>query len=289
MAALGIGFSVLTQSNAVLLDGIYSLIGFAAALVALRISTLVLQPDDTHYQFGYGSFEPLFNLIKGVVIGFIGVYALVDAISSILSGGRPIQAGVALVYAVLVGIACFVVAVYLRTMAKKIQSPLVELDAKNWIIDGVLTAAVLIAFIITIIMEKSQYAWMAVYADPAIVAILVVLTLPVPYIAIRDNIKQLLLAAPDLKMQSEIQEILTQELEGLPKEDYLVRMTQVGRFLYMQIFLLFTPQCVINDVSTHDAIRQRLSDAVVDIYPNVSVDVVFTMERKWFGNIADNL
>ncbi|WP_455211747.1 cation diffusion facilitator family transporter [Kaarinaea lacus] len=288
MAALGIGFSVLTQSNAILLDGIFSLIGFATALVALRISTLVQQPDDTHYQFGYGSFEPLFNLLKGVVIGFIAVFAFTDSINSILSGGRAIQAGTALVYAVVVGIACFIVAFYLRAMAKKTLSPLVELDAKNWIIDGLLTVAVLIAFVATIIIEKSEYAWMAVYADPAIVAILVILTLPVPYITIRDNMRQLLLAAPNPQMQSKVHDLLEQELESIPKEDYLVRMTQVGRFLYMQIYLLFTPQSVVNNVSSHDAIRQRLNDTLVAEFPNVSVDVVFTLERKWFGNVTES-
>ena len=288
MAALGIGFSLLTQSNAILLDGIFSLIGFAAGLVALRVSRLVHQPDDTHYQFGYGGFEPLFNLLKGVVIGFIGVFAFTDAVNAILSGGRPIQAGIALVYAVLVGIACFIVAIYLRAMAKKTQSPLVELDAKNWIIDGLLTVAVLIAFVATILIQKSEYAWMAVYADPAIVAVLVILTLPVPYVTIRDNIKQLLLAAPDQQMQIKVNQLLAQELESIPKEDYLVRMTQVGRFLYMQIYLLFTPQNVVNDVSSHDAIRQRLSDLLIAEFPNASVDVVFTLQRKWFGNVAES-
>ena len=287
MAALGIGFSLFTQSNAILLDGIFSLIGFAAGLVALRVSRLVHQPDDTHYQFGYGGFEPLFNLLKGVVIGFIGVFAFTDAINSILSGGRPIQAGMALIYAVLVGIACFTVAFYLRAMAKKTQSPLVELDAKNWIIDGLLTVAVLIAFVATILIEKSEYAWLPVYADPTIVAILVILTVPVPYLTIRDNIKQLLLAAPDPQLQTKVNQLLEHELENIPKEDYLVRMTQVGRFLYMQIYLLFTPQTVINDVYSHDAIRQRLSDVLVSEFPNVSVDVVFTLKRRWFGNMAD--
>jgi predicted Co/Zn/Cd cation transporter (cation efflux family) len=34
MAALGIGFAILTSSNAVLLDGLFSLIGFAIGLVS---------------------------------------------------------------------------------------------------------------------------------------------------------------------------------------------------------------------------------------------------------------
>ena len=66
MAGLGIGFSLVTQSNAILLDGIFSLIGFTAGLIALRVSRLVQQPDDEHYQFGYGGFEAFFNLLKGI-------------------------------------------------------------------------------------------------------------------------------------------------------------------------------------------------------------------------------
>ncbi len=284
MAGLGIGFSIFTQSNAILLDGIFSLIGFAAGLVALRVSTLVQQPDDAHFQFGYGGFEPLFNLLKGVVIGFIAIYAITDSINSILSGGRHIQVGIALVYAVIVGVACFIVAFYLRAMAKKTQSPLVQLDAKNWIIDGLLTVAVLIAFTATILIEKSDYAWMAVYADPAIVTILVILTLPVPYIAIRDNLKQLLLAAPSKEMQAKVNELLAPELSAIDTDDYLIRMTQVGRYPYLQIFLLFTAQAALNDLAAQDDIRDRLNKVLSAEYPNATVDVVFTLDRSWFGN-----
>jgi len=286
MAGLGIGFSLITGSNAILLDGIFSLIGFAAGLVALRVSRLVQQPDDIHYQFGYGSFEAFFNLLKGITIAIISVFALTDAVNAILGGGRPIQADIALLYAVLVGIACFVVALYLRSAAKKTQSPLVELDAKNWIIDGFLTVAVLIAFASTMLIEDSDYAWMADYADPVIVATLVVLIIPVPYITIRDNIKQLLLSAPDQKMQESVHELLAPELEKIDKQDYLVRMTKVGRYLYMQIYFHISPESVSNDVTSQDAIRQRISDKLASEFINASVDIIFTLEKKWFGNVA---
>ena len=221
MAGLGIGFSLITQSNAILLDGIFSLIGFAAGLVALRVSNLVQQPDDVHYQFGYGGFESLFNLLKGITIAIISVFALTDAINAILSGGRPINVGIALIYAIIVGIACFIVAIYLRRAASKTKSPLVQLDAKSWLIDGLLTVAVLAAFLTAFFIEKSDYAWMADYVDPVIVAILVVLIVPVPVIAIRDNVKQLLLGAPDKNMQNRLHELMLPVLKemGLPGEN----------------------------------------------------------------------
>lgn len=286
MAGLGIGFSLTTGSNAILLDGVFSLIGFAAGLAALRISKMVQQPDDEHYQFGYGSFEAFFNLMKGITIAIIAVFALTDAVNAILAGGREIQAGIALLYAVLVGIACLVVALYLRSAAKKTQSPLVELDAKSWTIDGLLTLAVLIAFASTMLIERSEHAWMAVYADPVIVATLVVLVIPVPYITIRDNIKQLLLGAPDKEMQAKVHELLAPELEKITKQDYLVRMTEVGRFIYLQIFIQCSPQHAINNIATHDRIRQQLHDAVINEFPNAAVDLIFTLDKKWFGNVA---
>ena len=94
MSLLGIGFSLLTGSAAILLDGKLSLVGFDIGLLAIRISTLVQRPDDEHFQFGYASFEPLFNLGKGVINVFVGIYAGLDAM---LNGGRPIETGYALI------------------------------------------------------------------------------------------------------------------------------------------------------------------------------------------------
>jgi len=286
MAGLGIGFSLITGSNAILLDGIFSLIGFAAGLMALRVSRLVQQPDDSHYQFGYGSFEAFFNLVKGITIAIISVFALTDAVNALLGEGRPIEVGIALLYTVIVGISCLIVSVYLRSAAKKTQSPLLQLDARSWVIDGLLTVAVLIAFAVTLLIEDSDYAWMADYADPAIVATLIILIIPLPYTTIRDNVKQLLLSAPDKQMQARIHELLAPELEKIQKQDYLVRMTEVGRFLYMQMYIQLTPQSEAKDVVSQDLIRQTISDKLVAEFPNTSIDIIFTLERKWFGNVA---
>jgi len=287
MAGLGIGFSIITDSNAILLDGMFSLIGFAAGLMALRVSRLVQQPDDIHYQFGYGGFEAFFNLVKGITIAIISVFALTDAVNALLGGGRPIQAGIALIYTILVGIGCLVASLYLRSAAKKTQSPLLKLDARSWVIDGLLTVAVLIAFTITLLIEDSEHAWMADYADPVIVATLIILVLPLPYTTIRENIKQLLLGAPSPKTQTRLHELLSPELEKIPKQDYLVRMTEVGRFLYLQIFIQCSPKDTLNDIAVHDQLRQQINDAVTKEFPNAAVDLMFTLERRWFGNVAE--
>ena len=67
MAGLGFGFAFVTSSDAVLLDGFFSLIGFAVGLVSLRVATLVRRPDDDEYHFGYAAYEPVLNLALDVI------------------------------------------------------------------------------------------------------------------------------------------------------------------------------------------------------------------------------
>ena len=55
----------------------------------------------------------------------------------------------------------------------------------------------------------------------------------------------------------------------------------------MQIIVQFDPQSAINDIATHDKFRQQITEAITDEFPNATVDLVFTLDKKWFGNIAD--
>ena len=59
MAVIGIGFALLSGSEAIMLDGIFSAIGLVMALVTLKVATLVARPDDEHFHFGYAHFAPL--------------------------------------------------------------------------------------------------------------------------------------------------------------------------------------------------------------------------------------
>ena len=57
MAALGMFFAVLTRSEAIMLDGLFSLIAFAMGIVVLKVARLVERGDDEYFQFGYASFS----------------------------------------------------------------------------------------------------------------------------------------------------------------------------------------------------------------------------------------
>ena len=67
-SALGLVFAVLTSSRAILLDGLFDVTYFIAALFTLKVANLVHREDDDHFPYGYVFFEPLVNGIKGVLV-----------------------------------------------------------------------------------------------------------------------------------------------------------------------------------------------------------------------------
>ena len=172
MAALGIGFFFVTDSVAVLLDGLFSLIGFAVSLIAIRVAALVQQPDDECFHFGYAAYEPMLNLIKGLLIAFVTVFAMISAIGIVLNGGREIQGSIVVVYALVAAVGCLVIAAVQRRAARVTGSPLLAVDSKNWFIDGAISGAVAVAFFLVVLLGDGPLAAFKPYADPAVVILL---------------------------------------------------------------------------------------------------------------------
>ena len=131
MSALGIGFGVSIQSEAILLDGFFNVVGFLMALITLGVSWLQKQPENEYFNFGYSSFIPLVNLIKGLLISLLSLFALTSAITAILHGGRNLNANVAVIYALIAATGCLVTALIQKRIAKKTRSIMIEVDAKN--------------------------------------------------------------------------------------------------------------------------------------------------------------
>jgi len=280
MAALGIGFAILTSSDAVLLDGLFSLIGFAIGLVSLQVATLIRRPDDESYHFGYAAYEPMLNLSKGLLMAFVSVFALVSAVQVVVDGGHPIEVGWAVVYAGAAAIGCFAIAVSQRRLARRTGSPLLEVDYKNWFIDGLLSVAVGIAFVITLFLRDSRHADLLPYADPMVVIVLVVLSLPIPLKIIRDNWHQLLGRAPDETLQRRAREAVLKSFGGGKACDPRIRMQQIGRFTYLQIYVLCLDDTA-TDVERMDACRRSVHDALAGEFDNLALDVVFTRDPRW--------
>jgi len=70
----GIVATLASNSQAILLDGLFNLIYFSVALVTIKVSKLASRPDSESYPFGYSYFESLVNLCKGLLILGVSIF-----------------------------------------------------------------------------------------------------------------------------------------------------------------------------------------------------------------------
>jgi cation diffusion facilitator family transporter len=287
MAALGFGFAVLTSSDAVLLDGFFSLIGFAIGLVSLRVASLVRRPDDEVYHFGYAAYEPMLNLTKGLLMTFVTIFALISAIEVVLHGGRTVQAGWASIYAGVAAFGCFAIAFSQRRLARRTASPLLAVDSKNWLIDGLMSVAVGVAFLVAVLLVDTPYDNLLPYADPAVVIILVILSLPIPFTIIRDNWRQMLGRAPAEEVQEKAKSAVARVLDTSEEYETKIRLDQLGRLTYLQLYVVIKG-LDDPDVSRLDACRAAVHEALKGDFDNLALDVIFTRDPRWVAISVGN-
>jgi predicted Co/Zn/Cd cation transporter (cation efflux family) len=132
MGVVGVVAAVITNSQAILLDGLFKACYFVTAMFTLRVAQLLKRPDDAQFPFGYLYFEPLINAVKGLLILGVALFALIDAALTILAGGRDIAVGGAIGYAAFATALCLAMALLLRRARRHVVSPLVNADVENW-------------------------------------------------------------------------------------------------------------------------------------------------------------
>jgi cation diffusion facilitator family transporter len=281
MALLGFGFSILTDSEAVFLDGVFSLVNMTMGLITLKVAQLVVEPSTRRFHYGKAQVEPLLNTAKGLLFIGVIVMAAYSAIQSILTGGRPMIFSWAILYSLIAAIGCFGIGYYVESQNKKNPTPLLDVEAKGWLIDGVLSSVVLLAFAGGYFLSKTDYFAYTVYIDPGLVIIMALFVLPVPYKILKDNLLDLLLGAPDVNLQRGVRQIVNGIIKEAPVEDYDFRFVKTGRFILCDILVLISKEKNFK-VSDFDPIRKKLIVDIEKEYPEVDLIVELTTNKEMY-------
>lgn len=273
MALLGFGFGVVTDSGAILLDGIYSSIALLLDLVTLRVALLVSQPEDEAFPFGYAHLEPQLNLIKGIIFLAVCAFAGVTAVQSINAGGRTVDLDWAVLYAVISTAGCFAVAIYMRRLSKRTNSDLVAVSSQGWLLDGMISTAVLCAFVGSWLLRDGPLAAWLPYLDPALVLVMVLLVLPVPVRILRHNLREVLLMAPPRAVQVQVCNQLRNALAGWHLDGARLRLLKVGRVLYVNLHLQVTTGGQLLTVADIDKLRGRIATGLDSLDGGLKLDL----------------
>mgnify|MGYP001123029138 CR=1 FL=1 len=286
----GLVFAVITESQAILLDGLFNLTYFIVGLFTLKVAKLVQQGDDEYFPAGYLFFEPLINGVKGMLILGISLMALWDAGRALFSGGRTISAGVAVIYGLIASLVCWGVALVLRKKAAGSNSPLLKTDAAGWIINAAISTATLIAFVSIVLLEKSSFSAVVPYMDPLLVVLVGAITLHVPVRMAWGALMELVNRSPSLEIRSTVQDAVEQTLADVPKQELQVRVLQPGRTRLVFVHVILATDAVVS-VEEMDGLRDQLQRVLFELHSTTQLDVLFSKNPKWaspFGTVTES-
>ncbi|MBL1209161.1 cation transporter [Geminocystis sp. GBBB08] len=287
MSIFGISFGIWIQSDAVMLDGFFNLVNFLMAGASLWITWLISKSENKLFNFGYAGFVPLLNLCKGLLVFGVSLFAFTSAIGALFHGGRPANTGIAVLYAIVASIVCLIVAFIQKILAQKTNSPIVTVHVKNWFINGMISVAVGVSFSIATFLKQTPFSNLVPYADPTIVTILVLIAFPIPVMIIGDSLKQLMLGSASVEIQNTVKGLIKEAISNLPWERYAIRMTEVGQSLYLHFYWLLPVSESEITLTEIDKMRSHLSETIMQKYPNMTIDIIFTQDQSWFSKMND--
>lgn len=275
-AVLGILWGWWAESQVILLDGAYALIGLGLGMLSLRAARLVEQGPTPKYPFGREALAPLMVGVQGVVLlGTFG-FAAFDAIGVILDGGSETALGPALGYAIVSLIGAVGLWWYLRTRAA--ESELVQAEAAQWAAGWVLSAGMLVGFGAALILRQTAWANLAAFADPVLVLLATALIIPTPLRMLNQTYTELLEGRPAAEIREPIEAAVAQvtTAHGLPEPT--LRIGKLGRKLYVELDYLVEGQW---DVGEADRVRRDLMDLLAEPGKSMWINVELHNDPLW--------
>lgn len=289
ISSLGIGFGLISRSFSITFDGVYSLVDASMSLLSLIVVNLITSYAVSsglsrklreRFSMGFWHLEPMVLGLNGTLLIGVAAYALVNAISSLLEGGRDLEFGWAIVYAAITVTACAAIAIVEARANCRIGSEFVRLDVKGWIMSAGITAALLIAFCIGYAVQGTEWQWISPYIDPAVLALVCVLIIPLPVSTVRQALADIFLVTPtDLKAHVDTVARAFVQKHGLVS--YRAYVARVGRAKTIELYFIVPAGAPARTIGQWDALREEIGEAVGGEGPDRWITIVFTGDPEW--------
>lgn len=289
IALLGVGFGLVSGSHSIAFDGVYSLVDASMSLLSLGVVNLITAHARTtarskklreRFLMGFWHLEPMVLALNGTLLMGIVAYALVTAVMSLFEGGRSLEFGYAMVYAFATLLACAAFAVLETRANRGVGSEFVRLDIKGWIMSGGISAALLAAFCIGRAVQGTRLQWIAPYMDPAVLALICLLILPLPVSTIRQALADVFLVTPlDLKLHvDEVARHFVAQCGFVAHRAYVAR---VGRLQQIELYFIVPPDMPARTIAQWDALRDEIGHAIGSEGPDRWLTIAFTGDLEW--------
>lgn len=274
-------FALLTQSNTILFDGIYSLISFCMIILTIQVAKLAERPNDDHFHFGYTRIEPTLNLFKSLFVIAICIFAITEAVQQLLAGGNRAEYGLGAFYGFLSASGCFVIAYILRRGSRSSSSDLLRVEANTWLVDGLISSSIFLGFVCGWILEQSEWEQYAQLIDPVLLITIVLIALPVPGKVVFDSVREIISMAPADNIVHDIETVVRDQLRSFDVNEIVCRVSKQGRSTYALVHVIVSNDFGSAAISKLDNIRDVTSEALCNFNTNIKMDMIFVQDKKF--------
>jgi predicted Co/Zn/Cd cation transporter (cation efflux family) len=289
VASFGVVLGLLSGSFSIAFDGVYSLADASMTALALWVANLIAASGrrdgpygklHSRFTMGFWHLEPIVLLLNGTLQMAIAVYALINAITTIINGGHEFRFDYAVTYAAVAAVICLAMACFAGRANRRLKSNFIALDVRTWIMSGGISLALLIAFIIGYAVNGTPLYWISPYVDPAILTLVCIVVIPLPVSTIRQALSDILLIAPtDLKAR--IDRVAAETIERNGFLSHRAYVARVGRAIQIEIYFIVPRDLPPKKIEEWDRIRDEVGLRIGEEGPDRWLTIAFTGNLAW--------
>ena len=280
VAAIGLSGGMLAHSPAILFDGIYCLVDVALTVTALQVLKLLGNEQSPRFQYGFWHLEPMVEAVGGAILTLACVYAISNAIIGLTTGGHVTRVGYGLVWASVLSVVDLAMAAWMGRHAKRLHSGLLALDARAWLLAGLVSMAVVVSFILAMALRNGPHAHWVPYLDPLVLALIGLASLPLPLLAAWRATREVLQVAPD-DLDELVQATMQQFVAEHGFRGFTSRVAKIGRMKFIEIHVLTGPDALLGSIADVDRMRNDIATRLGTRPDRSWLTIDFTADPDW--------
>jgi cation diffusion facilitator family transporter len=279
-------WGVISGSSMIVFDGLYSFVSIGLSGLAVLALRFVRRGPDDRFPWGREAAEPLVVILKAATLGALCVYAAVGGSVDLLNGGREVEVGWAIVYALIATAGSLAVGLRLRygtrsTSPEGAGMDLVRAEAAEWVGDALLSVGVLVGFLAALLLTEEGRPDIAAYVDPAMVVLVSVAFLVVPFRLIIGGLREVLSMSPSEEIQAQLRSCVDDVQRRYRLQESFVRAAKVGGRMDIEVDFVVGPDSTVATVADCDTVRTDLHERLAPLGYERSLIVAFTTDRRW--------
>ncbi len=275
LLVIGIIMAIKTDSKAMLADALYDSIDIIIVILTLFLVKLYHAPVSEKKPFGFSQLESFFLLIKTFMILALNVSIIINAVISIINGGKEIDVITVSLFQFILFIGNLIVWLIIRNINKKINSPTVKAEVVAWKFDMIYSFGMAFAFFVIQALKETNFKSIIPYFDQIVVIISSIIMLPEVFKVLKENITSVLLFAPNKDLTDEIKSIIEKNLLNTNMKILHYDIIKTGRKTWISSYFKSSDNIVditqLKEITTKcsEELNERIGNIYFELIPDV--------------------